>query len=108
MRWSTVARPDGRARRTVGGAVRGRTGSASNGGAAPGERAAEVLLEDRGFYRLSRRVDGRLELEVVCGTLGSYEVRWTLTPEEEARFREFGEFAVRGLALRIARSGRVP
>lgn len=71
------------------------------------ERQAEVLFEDPGFYRLARLEDGRLELLVLCGGIGVFEVRTILTPEEEARILDFGEFAARALALRIARSGPV-
>lgn len=65
----------------------------------------QTLFEAPGFYRLFQRADDRLELEVICGTIASYVVRRTLTEEETARVRDFGEFAARALALRVARSG---
>lgn len=66
----------------------------------------ETLFEAPGLYRLLRHADGRLELEVVCGTIGVHEVRKILSEDEAARVRDFGEYAARAMALRVARTGK--
>jgi len=47
----------------------------------------EVLHSEEWSFELIRKSAGNLELRVLCGTTGLYEVRFTLTPEESEQWK---------------------
>jgi hypothetical protein len=51
----------------------------------------KILEEnDEQLYKIIERDDGTVELDIVLGTIGWYEMHIPFTPEELARYREEG------------------
>ena len=62
----------------------------------------KILEEnDEQLYKIIERDDGTVELDIVLGTIGWYEMHIPFTPEELTRYREEGASFLRWFIDRV-------
>ena len=66
-----------------------------------GPAARRMILEEPWSFSFWEEPDGALVLEVLCGTVGMFEVRVPFTEEHRAAYAREGEAFVRRLAANV-------
>ncbi len=66
-----------------------------------GASSRRMILEEPWSFSFWEEADGALVLEVLCGTVGTFEVRVRFSDEQRAAYAHEGEAFVRRLARAV-------